>query len=168
MTRLLLTLFVAALITRSQSFEAKTRVGQPMPSFTITDLSGNQFDMAAQKGNVVLVNFWATWCGPCRAEMPHLEKEVWQANKSGHFAMIGISREEQQGTVVKFLTKEHVTYRIAADPDRRVYRMFADAGIPRNYVVAPNGKIVFQSVGFEPNDFEKMKKVIARELAGAR
>ncbi len=146
-------------------WETYTKVGQAMPAFTVSSIKGEKFDVQNLKGKVLLVNFWATWCGPCRGEMPQLEKEVWLRFKSRKFAMVGIAREQTQGVILKELPKLRVTYPLAADPHRAIYKRFANAGIPRSYVVGADGRIAFQSSGYEAAEFEQMKRVIEQELA---
>lgn len=145
--------------------EARIGVGQQMPAFTIPDTSGRVIDIQTLRGSVVVVNFWATWCPPCRAELPRLENEIWRKYRTGNFVVIGISRGEQQSKVASFAADFGLTYRIAADPDRHIYGLFAKLGIPRTYVVDRTGKIVFASVGYEPDEFDQLKQVIARELS---
>ena len=146
-------------------WETYTKVGQAMPEFTVSSLTGEKFDVQELKGKVLLVNFWATWCGPCRGEMPLFEKEVWLHFKSPKFAMIGIAREQTQDVIVKALPKLGVSYPLAADPQRDIYKKFANAGIPRSYVVGADGRIAFQSSGYDAAEFEHMKQAIEQELA---
>jgi peroxiredoxin len=141
-----------------------TRVGQEAPAFECATLDGKRLDLKRLRGKVVLVNFFATWCGPCLAEMPHLEKEVWQKFKDKSFAMVAIGREHENKELGDFPKKRQLTFPIAGDPKRKIYSRFATQYIPRNYVIDANGKIVFQSVGYTDLEFAKMVEVIAREL----
>ena len=119
-----------------------------MPAVTLMDSSGATFSTERQRGKVVLVNFWATWCGPCKFEIPRLEKEIWQQyGTSPKFAMIAVAREQTTEEIVPFQKKNGFTFPIASDPKRSTYKLFADSGIPRSYLVDAQGKIVFQTVG---------------------
>jgi peroxiredoxin len=141
-----------------------TEVGQMAPDFTVQTLDGGTFSLSANRGKVVLVNWFATWCGPCKEEMPHLQKEVWEQFKGQDFAMVSIAREETLQVVQPFVAKYKVTWPFALDPDRKAYANYAEAFIPRNHVIDREGKIVFQSQGFEKPEFTEMIEVIAKEL----
>lgn len=145
-----------------------TSVGQQMPSFSVTTLDGAKVSIDESKGKVMLVNFWATWCPPCLTEMPRLEKEVWQKYKSGDFVMVAIAREQTEEEITAFRREYKFGFPMAVDLEREIYSKFGDGGIPRSYVVGADGKIVFQSVGYNPREFDQMKKVIEKELAKAR
>ncbi len=146
------------------SLRSRVKPGQEMPSFTVKETNGKKIKMDDLRGNVVLVNFWATWCSPCRAEMPRLEREIWQKYKDRNFTIVGIAREQTLQEVTAFLTQSHFTYPMAIDPDRKIFSLFAEAGIPRNYVVSRDGKILYQSLGYGPKEFDEMKKVIEQAL----
>lgn len=141
-----------------------TKVGEDAPAFECTTLDGKTVDLKSLRGKVVLVNFFATWCGPCMAEMPHLEKEVWQKFKDKNFAMVAIGREHENKELGDFPKKRQVTFPVAGDPKRKIYSRFATQSIPRNYVIDANGKIAFQSVGYAEPEFAKMIEVIRKEL----
>ncbi len=147
------------------NIESYTKVGQTMPSFTVTELGGAQINVSELKGKVVLVNFWATWCSPCLAEMPRLEKEVWRKYKSADFVMVAIAREQSEQEIAAFRKRYKFSFPMASDPQREVYKLFGSGGIPRSYVVGKDGTILYQSIGYKPSEFDQMKKVIEKELA---
>jgi peroxiredoxin len=146
-----------------------TKAGDQMPAFTVAEPDGTQFALASHRGKVVVINFWATWCGPCKFEIPRLEKEVWQKYKDNpNFSMVAIAREQTADDIVPFRKKSGFTFPIASDPKRGTYKLFADSGIPRTYVVDAGGKILFQSVGYCPDAFDRLNHTIEQALAAAK
>ena len=134
--------------------------GDLAPTFTVEMVGGEVFDLEKQRGKVVLVNFWATWCPPCVEELPHLRDEVLPI-AGDDFVMICVSREETNEKISAFARKHRVAdLPMGGDVDRSIYKQYADHTIPRNFVVDRDGTVIFQSVGFEKPDFEKMIEAI--------
>ena len=139
--------------------------GDEAPTFVIEMVGGGTFDLAEHRGKVVLVNFWATWCPPCVAEMPHLRDEILSEFTGADFAMICIAREETNEKISKFAMKHRTSeLPMGGDVDRSIYKQYADHTIPRNFVVGRDGKVLFQSIGFEEPDFERMIEVISNAV----
>jgi peroxiredoxin len=141
-----------------------TKIGQEMPDFKVTTLNGTEVSIKSLRGKVVLINFWATWCGPCLVEMPRLEKDVWQKFKSTDFIMVAIAREESDEKITKFRKKSGFSFPMASDPEKKIFQLFASQFIPRNYVVGKDGTILYQSIGYQSEEFNRMIRVIEDEL----
>ncbi|WP_461640289.1 peroxiredoxin family protein [Labilibaculum euxinus] len=140
------------------------KTGDQVPNFSIPTLDGKEFVISDLKGKVVLVNFFATWCGPCMKELPEVESQLWPKFKNENFAMVSIGREHTKEQLEAFNGKKGLTFPIAPDPKREVYAKFASQYIPRNFIVDKTGKIVWQGVGFSLEELEHMMKVIQENL----
>ena len=112
--------------------------------FTLTELGGKKWTLTEQRGKVVVVNFWATWCPPCRKEMPDLETLYKQFKDQG-LVILAIS-DEDAGKVAPFIAEQKVTYPILLDPGRKVNELFQIEGIPKTFVYDRSGKLVAQSI----------------------
>ncbi len=113
-------------------------------NFTLRDLAGKEWSLKDLQGKVVLVNFWATWCPPCRKEMPDLES-LYQRFAAQGFVVLAIS-DEDIGKVKPFIEGRGVTYPVLLDPGRKVTESFQVDGIPKSFVYDRQGKLVAQSI----------------------
>jgi peroxiredoxin len=112
--------------------------------FTLKDLSGKSWTFSELRGKVVLINFWATWCPPCRKEMPDLET-LYERFRAKGFVVLGIS-DEDAAKVAPFIGERKLTFPVLLDPRRKVNEMFVVEGIPRSFVYDHGGKLVAQSI----------------------
>lgn len=140
------------------------KIGDKAPTFSIETLDGKIFNTAELKGKVIYLNFFATWCGPCMKEMPHIESEIWKDIKQDDFVMLSIAREHTKEDIVKWQKEKGYTLPFAVDPKREVYSLFAPQYIPRNIVIARNGDIVYTEKNFDKDEFAKMVDLIKAKL----
>jgi peroxiredoxin len=141
-----------------------TRIGQPAPDFSLRTLEGKVFVLSEQRGRVVLLNFFATWCGPCQEELPQLQR-VWdEFRKSDGFSMLVIARGESVEKVRAFHAKQGFQFPMAADSEGSAYRRFAKERIPRTYLISRDGTILYQCTGYYVTEHAKLKALIRTEL----
>jgi len=164
----LMLLFSLPALGQTPDTTTLTKTGQVVPDFSVTTIEGKVVRIAELRGKIVLINFFATWCGPCMGEMPHVEKEIWLKMRSEHLVVLAIGREHSTEELVKFNKEKGFTFLIAPDPKREVYRLFAKQFIPRNYLIGRDGKIIYQSMGYSEEEFGKLVELIRTQLkAGA-
>ena len=121
---------------------------KPAPNFRLTDLAGKPLELASYRGKVVILDFWATWCPPCRAEIPHF-KSLIAAYKSKGFEMIGIAVGEEEGAVKSFAQANGIPYSLAVGSGQVERAYGGIRGIPTTFLIDKKGRIVKKYVGFQ-------------------
>ena len=120
-------------------------VGMQAPDFTLSTLTGEQFNLQEQRGKPVFLNFWATWCGPCVAEMPDIQK--LQNTMGDSIQIVGIDLRETRNLVLRFVTIYDYTWTFVLDSTGRVQSAYEVSGIPTSYFLDAQGVIVRKFVG---------------------
>ena len=137
-------------------------IEKPAPNFTLRDLRGNQVSLSDFRGQPVVLNFWATWCSPCRVEIPHLET-LYTKYKNQGLVVIGMNTETDYMKVKRF-AEPQISYTVLLDGGTQA-QGYDVSGIPCTYYIDRAGIIQHRSVGFGPGDEvlieEKIKKLLA-------
>ena len=125
----------------------------PAPGFKLSARGGQTIDLAQFKGQVVMINFWATWCGPCRDEMPLLE-DIYKKYKPMGFTMLGVNVEPNSKAAEEWLGKlaKPVSFPIAFDTDSKVSKLYKVAGMPNTVIVDRKGNVRVMHRGYKAGD----------------
>ena len=123
----------------------------PAPPFTLGAKGGGTINLAQYKGQVVMINFWASWCGPCRTEMPLLESIYKKYNKMG-FTMLGVNVEPNSQAANDWLKATPVSFPILYDTDSKVSKLYDVAGMPSTVIIDRTGKLRVLHRGYKPGD----------------
>jgi thiol-disulfide isomerase/thioredoxin len=130
-----------------------TSSSSPAPVFQLSGRGGKTIDLSQFKGQVVMINFWATWCGPCRQEMPLLE-DIYKKYKPMGFTMLGVNVEPKTGDPEGWLSKlpKPVTFPVAFDVDSKVSKLYKVAGMPTTVFIDRKGNVREVHKGYKPGD----------------
>ena len=141
------------------------KVGDKAPDFSFVDENGKSTKLSDLKGKVVWINFFATWCPPCRKELPHLQKEVYDKLKNNkNFELIILGREHTWEEINKFTNDNNYNMPFYPDMDRKAFSLYAQQNIPRNFIIDKDGKIAISSIGFNEKEFEEITEKVERLL----
>ncbi|MBI5330443.1 MAG: TlpA family protein disulfide reductase [Betaproteobacteria bacterium] len=142
---------------------------KPAPALRLPDLDGKTVDLAALRGKLVVVNFWATWCPPCRREMPSLERLRRQLGPQG-LEVLAVDVGEDVDTVFAFTgqLEPGPEFRILLDRDSAAMQAWKVKGLPTTFVADPSGKVIFRAVGGREFDHESVIKQLQAHLPGVK
>ncbi len=170
LTALLLTLSIPAALTTFAAWEVQPKLGHqltplpkpvPAPDFTLEDMDEDEHSLSDLRGKVVLLNFWATWCPPCRREMPSMER-LHQKLDADRFKVIAINQMEDGDHVFAYIGQLEVdpTFTILFDKDSAVSNSFSVNGLPTTYLIDKQGNIRFRAIGGREFDHPEVEKQI--------
>ena len=142
---------IAAAAALAVALPAMADTGAPAPQFSLGSRDGKDVSLAQYHGQVVMINFWASWCGPCRTEMPLLESIYKKYNKLG-FTLLGVNVEPDSKAAIDWLKDTPVSFPILFDKDSKVSKLYEVAGMPSTVIIDRTGKVRVLHRGYKPGD----------------
>jgi peroxiredoxin len=129
-------------------------IGRPAPAFQISSLDGNQVSLADFRGKPVIVNFWATWCEPCKEEMPAMER-LYQKHRAQGLVVLAVSNDSEGSTqrVARFIKESGFTFPVGLDPRMKVANLYRVRVLPSSLVIDRKGALSFIALG--PREWDK-------------
>jgi thiol-disulfide isomerase/thioredoxin len=166
MTRLALLVALGALACASET-APRALVGDPAPRYAATTLAGDSVSTGGLTGKVVLLNVWATWCAPCREEIPFLQT-LYERHKGDGLEIIGVSVDArgQEETIHGFVKDFGMTYPIWRDPDERVQSLYMALGVPASYIIDRRGILRWRRLGIVRESDSTFSQALAHALNG--
>lgn len=141
----------------------KEQLDLPANDFTLLDTEGQEVSLSKFKGKVVIMDFWATWCGPCIASFPTLKKAVEKYKSDPNVVFLFINAwetaKDKKKNAIDFMTKNGYTFHVLMDEKDKVITDYEVSGIPTKFIIDGSGKIRFESIGFNDNEDEMLKEI---------
>lgn len=151
---------VAMMLVTGQVLAANT--SGPAPDFTLKSRSGENIKLSELRGQVVMINFWASWCGPCRQEMPILD-QLYQRYEPMGFTLLGVNVEEDSAAAEKVLREIPVSFPVLYDSKNQVSENYQVRAMPSTFLIDRDGKVRYLHKGYKPG-YEEAYQQQVREL----
>jgi peroxiredoxin len=144
---------LVALMLGCAALAGASEMSVPAPDFTLKSRSGENIRLSELRGNVVMVNFWASWCGPCRQEMPLLD-DLYQEYRDYGFELLGINVDENQADAERMLERIPVSFPVLFDPESTVSKEYGVDAMPSTLLIDRDGNARYLHRGYRPGEEE--------------
>lgn len=158
-------LFILAMLGLIVAGSAVGGDNPPAPDFTLTDANGQSVTLSDLRGQVIMINFWASWCGPCRQEMPLLE-QIHQRYEPLGFTLLGVNVEKNPADGQAFLKERPVSFPVLYDPENDISKLYDVVAMPSTVLIDRQGNVRYLHHGYKPgyeNDYQDQIRALARE-----
>lgn len=158
-------LFMIGCLFLSLGAVAKVPVGVDAPDFTLDTLSGQKLRLQDQRGRIVMINFWASWCAPCRQEMPHLIR-LHEKYRAAGFTLLGVNIDEDRKVAAAMAERIGVKFPVLLDTDKKVTGQYDMGAMPATLILDRKGRVRFVHLGYEAGleaTYEKYVKDLLKE-----
>jgi thiol-disulfide isomerase/thioredoxin len=155
---LILTAFFSVRCIRPPSGAGEAEIGRKAPDFRLRDLSGHEVSLGQYRGKIVILDFWAEWCGPCRMSMPILEQ--LQEEYSGKMTLLAVNLRDSEEVVRNYVQSQNLSSKVILDPDGAVGQQYGAVGIPMQFIIDREGVVRYVLSGYDP----RMKSWIKSEI----
>jgi len=156
--------FVSVILIATFALDARALgPGSKAPPISLKDLSGKAFAWSALSGKVVLVDFWASWCAPCKQELPVLEG-LYKKYRARGFEIVAVNQDEERTNAEKFLRRAPLSFPVLHDADRSVAASYAPQKMPSSYLIDKHGLVRHVHAGFKASDADALEREIAALL----
>ena len=153
---------LAMLLATTASQAAMPAIGSAAPDFTLKSSTGRNLKLSEHRGEVVMINFWATWCGPCRQEMPLLNRIHEKYRKAG-LTLLGVNIDDNSANALAMVKKLGVTFPVLFDAEKRISRLYDVDGMPSTLLIDRDGKVRYIHRGYRAG-YEERYETQVREL----
>ncbi|RBW49889.1 TlpA family protein disulfide reductase [Marinobacter sp. F3R11] len=156
---------LALALTGAVSTVQADAINVPAPDFTLESRSGDNVRLEDHRGEVVMLNFWASWCGPCRQEMPLMD-DIYSRYQDLGFTILAVNVDENRDEALRFLDKVPVSYPVLYDPESSVSELYEVPAMPTTVMIDRDGKARYIHYGYKPgyeDDYEAQIRELVRE-----